>query len=75
MLNAVPDAQLLDVGELDHPTRPKRPVDGVSAQGLRAALAGPAGALAQACLDRGYPVEQELATVEAVRNALEPGEP
>ncbi|HET7590178.1 MAG TPA: DUF2399 domain-containing protein [Solirubrobacterales bacterium] len=70
ILKVAPGAQLLDVGELDHPPRAKWPEDGVSARGLRAALAGPAGALAQACLDRGYPVEQEIATVEAVRNAL-----
>ena len=70
ILNVALGAQLLDVGELDHPPRGKWPEDGVSAQGLRAALAGPAGALARACLDRGYPVEQELATVEAVRNVL-----
>ena len=70
ILKVAPGAQLLDVGELDHPPRDKWPEDGVSAQGLRAALAGPAGTLARACLDRGYPVEQELATVEAVRNVL-----
>ncbi len=70
VLRAVPNAQLVDVGELDHPPRAKWPDDGVSAQGLRAALIGPACALAQACLDRGYPVEQELATVEAVSRAL-----
>lgn len=70
ILKAAPSARLLDVGRLDHPPRSRWPDDGVSAQGLRAALTGPAGALAQACLDRGYPVEQELATVEAVRKAL-----
>lgn len=70
LLRAAPNAHLIDVGELDHPPRAKWPNDGVSAQGLRAALTGPAGALAQACLDRGYPVEQELATLEAVHKAL-----
>jgi hypothetical protein len=75
VLKVVPSAQLLDVGELDHPPRTKWPDDGVSARGLRAALTGPAGALAQACLNRGYPVEQEIATVEAIRNVLGQGDP
>ena len=47
------------------------PADGVSTRGLTAALTGPAGALARACLARGYPVEQELATAEAIQ-ALTP---
>lgn len=70
VLGVAPSAQLADVGALDHPPRAPWPTDGVSVRGLRAAQTGPAGALAQACLDRGYPVEQELATVEAVRQAL-----
>lgn len=35
-------------------------------EGLSAALSGPAAALAQGCLDRGYPVEQEAPIVESV---------
>jgi hypothetical protein len=42
-------------------------------RGLIVALRGPAGALARACLARGYPVEQELATVEAVCAAVDQG--
>lgn len=70
VLEAAPNALVLDVGALHHPSRDRWASEGVSVRGLRGALAGPASALAQACLDRGYPVEQELATVEAVRRAL-----
>jgi hypothetical protein len=70
VLGAAPDALVLDVGALRHPSRSRWVSEGVSERGLRAALAGPASVLAQACLRRGYPVEQELATVEAVRRAL-----
>ncbi|MGW6271769.1 transposase [Streptomyces sp. NPDC055060] len=35
-------------------------------EGLSAALSGPAAALAQGCLDRGYPVEQEAPIVQSV---------
>jgi hypothetical protein len=60
----------VDVGALAHPPRERWPADGVSLRGLHAALPGAAGALAQACLERGYPVERELLTVEATRAAL-----
>jgi hypothetical protein len=70
VLAAAPDGELVDVGALDHPVRQPWPADGVSLRGLRAALRGPASTLAQACLDRGYPVEQEMLTAEAGRRAL-----
>jgi hypothetical protein len=70
VLGAARAGELVDVGLLEHPLRELWPADGVSLRGLRAALSGPARTLAQACLDRGYPVEQELATVAAVRQAL-----
>lgn len=70
VLMVVPSAVVVDVGAQDHPPRAAWPVDGVSARGLRVALSGPAAALARGCLDRGYPVEQELAIGEAVRQAL-----
>jgi hypothetical protein len=70
VLEATPVGELVDVGAFAHPPRERWPPDGVSVRGLLAARSGPAGALARACLDRGYPVEQELATVQAVRKAL-----
>lgn len=70
VLKDVPAPQLVDIGALPHsPGRPW-PEDGASIRGLRAARGGPAGALAQACLERCYPVEQELATLEAVNEVL-----
>jgi hypothetical protein len=70
VLMAVPNARLVDVGVQDHPPRAAWPIEGVSVRGLRVALSGPAASLAQRCLDRGYPVEQELAIGKAVRQAL-----
>jgi hypothetical protein len=70
VLTVVPNAVVVDVGAQDHPPRAAWPVDGVSARGLRVALSGPAAALARGCLNRGYPVEQELAIGGAVRQAL-----
>lgn len=70
VLTAAPAARLIDIGEFDHPPRKKWPAGGGSEQGLRAAVDGPAGDLARACFTRGYPVEQELATVEAAELAL-----
>jgi hypothetical protein len=70
VLTVVPDARVVDVGAQNHPPRTAWPIDGVSVRGLRVALSGPAALLARGCLDRGYPVEQELAIGEAVRQAL-----
>lgn len=70
VLAAAPQAELIDIGAYPHPDADRWPVDGISMRGLTAALEGPAGLLAQACLDRGYPVEQELATVEAINRLV-----
>lgn len=70
VLTVAPGARVVDVGAQEHPPRDAWPVDGVSVRGLRAALSGSAASLAQGCLDRGYPVEQELAIAQAVRQAL-----
>lgn len=57
---------ICDVGAAAHaPQRPWAP-DSPVWETLKSAQAGPAGALAQSCLDRGYPVEQETAIVEGV---------
>ena len=66
VLRAAPNADLVDIGAHRHPRTDPWPRDGVSARGLTAALTGAAASLARACLERGYPVEQELATVDAV---------
>lgn len=71
LLNVAPDAELIDIGEQPHPVGRPWPEDSESIRGLIAASSGPAGRLAQACLERGYRVEQELATVRAVSSLLE----
>lgn len=71
LLRVAPGAELIDIGGQSHPTGEPWPADGESIRGLQAAVDGPAGGLAQACLLRGYRVEQELATVRAVRWVLE----
>lgn len=70
LLSVAPEAELIDIGEQPHPTVKPWPEDSESLRGLRAAIGSPAGGLAQACLDRGYRVEQELATVRAVSSLL-----
>jgi len=75
VLSAAPTGEVVDVGELPHPRRDPWPVDGVSQRGLAAALAGSAAALARACVQRGYPVEQEMLTVAAVRERLDAATP
>ena len=61
-------------GPSDEPTS-RRPhaTDDAAARADKAALLGPAAMLAQACLDRGYGVEQELAAVDAVTARLRAG--
>lgn len=66
VLGVAPAAELVDTGSYPHDPRTPWKPDSVSLIGLRAAADGPAGALARACVARGYPVEQELAVVEAV---------
>lgn len=70
LLTVAPDAELIDIGEQPHPTSTPWPDDSQSILGLRAAISRPAGSLAKACLERGYRVEQELATVRAVTALL-----
>lgn len=72
VLSVAPAAAVVDTGAYPHDQRAPWKPDSVSLLGLQAAVYGPAGALARACLARGYPVEQELAVVDAVRVALRP---
>lgn len=65
-----PDTELIDIGEYPHPARDSFAVGSVSGAGLEAALPGPAGAFARAVLDRGYPVEQESTTIDALRDQI-----
>jgi hypothetical protein len=67
---------VVDVGAQRHP--PREPFGPESQARLRAAAehSGAAGALAAACLTRGYPVEQEAATraaIDAAVTACQPG--
>jgi hypothetical protein len=70
ILRVAPHAEIVDIGQ--HPHAPRQPFkpDSVSEIGLKAALTGPACEFAAACLLRGYPVEQELAAVDAVDAAI-----
>jgi hypothetical protein len=69
ILRAAPTAELIDIGTFPHPPGEPWTPDGTSIRGLNAALADAAAMLASACLVRGYPVEQELATIDAVQAA------
>lgn len=70
VLAAFPTAMVIDIGRFPHAKRAAFKPGGVSEIGLRAALDGAAGSLARACLERGYPVEQELAAIDALAGAL-----
>lgn len=70
VLGVAPDALVLDVGDWPHKRRPPWKADSISRLGLEAALNGSAHELASACLTRGYPIEQELAAVDALDDAL-----
>lgn len=72
-LRLAPGAQLIDIGAFPHQPRRLYAPGSVSEVGLRAAISGPAGALAEACLERGYGVERELAAVDAITAALTAG--
>jgi hypothetical protein len=61
ILSVAPHAEVLDIGAYPHDRRRPWKPDSTSAVGLRAACEGPAGELARACTQRGYPVEHELA--------------
>lgn len=71
ILATAPAADVIDIGGWPHATRPPWKPGSISELGLRAAVDGPAGPLAQACLKRGYPVEQELAAIDALAHHLE----
>ena len=67
------DVTLLDVGAVPHRAT-QRWGDGSEAlRALHRAAGGPAGSLVRACLDRGYPVEQEATTVAVVDEWLRHG--
>ena len=70
LLVVAPDAIVLDAGEETHSRREPWTPDGVAVATLKRALDGPAATLAAACLQRGYPVEQEASIVASVTRAL-----
>lgn len=71
VLGVAPGARLLDAGHYEHAPRPPFAAEGVALSSLRNSLDGPAAQLAAACLQRGYPVEQEAAIVQSVADALQ----
>lgn len=70
MVRAIPDITVIDIGGFEHPKRSPWPPNGRTVKALERAMEGPAGVLAAACLERGYPVEQELATIHAIHALL-----
>ena len=72
VLRVAPNAELIDIGAFPHDPRSRWKPDSVSLLGLTAAADGPSGELARACLARGYPVEQELAVIDALARAFQP---
>ena len=72
LLSVAQGAELVDIGQQPHPAVSPWPENSESVRGLRAAIVGPAASLALACLERGYRVEQELATVRAVSSIVLP---
>ncbi|HZT64814.1 MAG TPA: DUF2399 domain-containing protein [Acidimicrobiales bacterium] len=71
VLQAAPAAEIVDVGTWGHPPRPSFPSDGTTIRDLHALADDPlVGWFASGVLDRGYPVEQELATLEIVQDLV-----
>lgn len=70
ILRSVPGAQIVDIGAFPHVPREMFKSGSFHERGLKAAIGGPASALAEACLARRYPVEQELASVQAISAIL-----
>ena len=71
IMEAAPGAEIVDVGCWPHPERAPFPVDGVAVRGLRALTEDPlVRGFASSVLARGYPVEQELATLDIVRSIV-----
>ncbi|MCU1461676.1 MAG: hypothetical protein JWO37_1751 [Acidimicrobiales bacterium] len=71
IVEAAPGAEIVDVGSWPHPARAAFPVDGIAARGLRVLTEDPlVGGFASSVLARGYPVEQELATLEIVKSIV-----
>jgi hypothetical protein len=68
VLTACPAATVHDIGEQRHD--PGTPFGPLSLAGLEGAGTGPAGALARACVARGYRVEQEASTRAALDRLL-----
>lgn len=68
---AIPHTTVIDIGCFEHPRRSPWPTNGPTARALDRALKGPARALAASCIERGYPVEQELATIHAIHALLD----
>ena len=72
---ACPDAEIIDVGEWAHPERQRFSADSAAVAELERLAHDPlVGQFAAAILARGYPVEQELATLDIVRSRVIEGD-
>jgi hypothetical protein len=73
VLDAAPDAEIVDVGVWPHPRRPPFVTGARPMRGLQGLQDDPAvGWFASSILQRGYPVEQEQATLDIVRSTISP---
>jgi hypothetical protein len=74
VVEAARRAEIVDVGEWPHPTRERFRADGVAVRDLQRLAVDPLiGPFASTVLERGYPVEQELMTLEVVKQIAEVG--
>lgn len=77
LLEVTPKARLIDVGTVPHDPQPPWSADSAYRRSLERTRNGSAGNFADAVLERGYPLEQELLLVDAValiipRSAAQP---
>lgn len=66
LLEVAPNARLIDVGSVPHEQQPAWPPESGYRRSLERTRTGRAGVLAEAVLERGYALEQELLLVDAV---------
>jgi hypothetical protein len=70
-LSVAPKATIVDIGEIEHEAT--MPLPAWSRRKLADHAEGPAGSFAQAILERGYPLEEEMLVIRALQRALSTG--
>lgn len=69
-LAVVGEATIVDIGEIEHDPTP--PLPAWARRKLAEQAEGPVAAFAQAILDRGYPLEEEMLILRGLERALDP---